>query len=117
MLSTKFCMFYELSETILLFGLRYLHIDLFQFMYMQVPLPSCLILFIHFQRLYFPQFWKTGLHLHSQQTRGLVFLSDNLTVFGLGFLPTKKDRGGGEWPPADLPVSSQWKSLQTDKNL
>ena len=29
MLPTKFCMFYELSETILFFGLRYLHLDIF----------------------------------------------------------------------------------------
>ena len=33
MLPTKVCMFYELSETILLFGLHYLHLDLFQFLH------------------------------------------------------------------------------------
>ena len=33
MLPTKVCMFYELSETILLFGLRNLHLDLFQFLH------------------------------------------------------------------------------------
>ena len=33
MLPTKVCMFYEISETILLFGLRYLHAELFQFLH------------------------------------------------------------------------------------
>ena len=31
--ANKFCMFYELLETILLFGLRYPHLDLFQFLH------------------------------------------------------------------------------------
>ena len=31
-LPTKVCMLYELSETILRFGLRCLHLDLFQFL-------------------------------------------------------------------------------------
>ena len=33
MLPTIVCMFYELSETILLFGLRYLDLDLLQFLH------------------------------------------------------------------------------------
>ena len=33
MIPTEVCLFYEVSETILLLGLRYLHLDLLQFLY------------------------------------------------------------------------------------
>ena len=47
MLPTKVCMFYELSETILLFGLRYLHLELFQFLhrYPSLHVQFCLCVF------------------------------------------------------------------------
>ena len=43
----------------------------------QVPVPSCWILSIRF----LPQFWKTGLPPHDQQTTCLVFLSDFLKLY------------------------------------
>ena len=44
MLPMKVCMFYEISETILLFGLRHLHLDLFQFLhrYLSLHVQFCL---------------------------------------------------------------------------
>ena len=71
MLPTKVCMLYELSETILLFGLRYLHLDLFQFLHRYLS-PHVQFFSYLFQGKIIPQFWKTGLPLHSQQTRCLV---------------------------------------------
>ena len=48
MLPTKVCMFYELSETILLFGPRYLHLDLFQFLHrcLSLHVQFCLYVFL-----------------------------------------------------------------------
>ena len=75
MLPTKVCMFYELSEAILLFGLRYLHLDLLQFLhkYLSLYVQFCQNVF---QSKIAPQLWKTGFPPHSQQTTRLVFLSD-----------------------------------------
>ena len=57
-LSTKVCMFYELLEIIIPFGLCYLHLDLFQFLH------RCLSLHVQFCIYVFdgkiaPQFLKT----------------------------------------------------------
>ena len=41
MLLTKVCMFYEFSETILLFGLRHLLLDSFQFLHGYLVLTHC----------------------------------------------------------------------------
>ena len=38
MLTIKVGMFYDLSETILLFGLYYMHLDLFQFLHRYLSL-------------------------------------------------------------------------------
>ena len=58
MLPTKVCMFHELLETILLFHLRYLHLDLFQFlhMYLSLHVQFCLCVF---QGKIGSQFWNT----------------------------------------------------------
>ena len=77
---TKVCMFYELSETILLFGLRYLHLDLFQFLHRYLSLHVQFCLYV-FQGKIVSQFWKTGVPPHSQQTTRLVFLSDFLKLY------------------------------------
>ena len=44
---TKVCMFYEFSETILFFGLRYLHLELLQFLhrYPSLHVQFCLYVF------------------------------------------------------------------------
>ena len=82
MLPTKVCVFHELSETILLFGLCYLNLDLglirFLQRYLCLHVQFCPYLF---QGKIAPQFWKTGLPLQSQQTRCLVFLSDVSKLF------------------------------------
>ena len=47
MLPIKVCMFYEILETILRFGLHYLHLDLFQFLhrYLNFHVQFCLCVF------------------------------------------------------------------------
>ena len=71
MLPTKVCLFYEISETILLFGLRYLHLNLFQFLhrYLYLQVQFCLYVF---QGKIALEFCKTGLPLHTKQTTWLI---------------------------------------------
>ena len=59
MLLTKVCTFYELSEAILPFGLRYFgHRSLFQFLHRYLSLHVQFCLYV-FQGKIAPQFWKT----------------------------------------------------------
>ena len=72
MLPTKVCTFCELSEATLLFGLRELHLDLFQFLhrYLSHHVEFCMYVF---QGKTAPQVWKIGYPPHSQQTVQLFF--------------------------------------------
>ena len=72
-------MFYELSETTLLFGLPYLHLDVFQFLERYLSLHVPFYLYVSEGKIA-PEFCKTGLPLNTQQTTGPVFLSDFLKL-------------------------------------
>ena len=95
MLPTKVCMFYELSEAILLFGLRYLHLDLFQSLHSFPSLHVQFCLYV-FKGKYCPQFWKTVSLIWDPRGEGTFILGGR----GLGPHIKFGDKIWGKVPPS-----------------